>query len=44
MIFDLFDNSVNNTQNFKSYNIDEFPTKKEEIEKLLNSYIKSKKK
>ena len=38
-----FDNSVKDTQNYKSYNIEDFPTKKEDIEKLLNSYIKSKK-
>lgn len=38
-----FDNSFNETKNYKSYNIEDFPVKKEDIEKLLNNYIKEKK-
>lgn len=38
-----FDNCVQNTINYKSYDIDLFPNNKEEIKKILNSYISNKK-
>ena len=38
-----FNNCVQNTINYNSYNIEDFPKKKEEIEKLLESYIEQKK-
>lgn len=34
-----FDNSLRETVNYKSYNIEDFPKKKEDIEKLLKNYI-----
>ena len=38
-----FNNCVENTINYNSYNIEDFPKKKEDIEKLLESYIEQKK-